>query len=151
MIERRLTKRLEAYWKRICREDATPQIKSFNPRAVESLWKNCFCLEVDVDKKERICYTYTYIGENLIEIFGNSLLKRRVSSNVGFLPAKEVIVRLDDLVFSPKYEEFDGRFIGNTNGVIKYRSCILPFCNKSNKDGKVDSFIIGLSWIKIAC
>lgn len=148
MIERRLTKRLEAYWKRISKEEKLPQIKSFNHRAVDSLWKNCFCVDVEVNEKNRVAYTYTYIGENLHEIFGTSLLNRKVTSNVSFLPVKEVIVRMDELVFTPKFEEFDGRFIGNTSGVIKYRSCILPFSN--NEEGDVTNFIIGLSWLKIA-
>lgn len=142
MIERRQTKRLTAYWERIKKSRDIPLISSFNPQAVDDLWQSCF--QVSVEKEGgKVTYTYRYIGKNLEEIFGSDMLNRQVTSNMKFIPAKQIIVTMDDMVANPAPAFHNGQFVDPSSHLIKYRSCILPFGPDREH---VTHFIVGLSW-----
>ncbi len=142
MIEQRLTFRMTDHWNRIKNGNAVPAIQAFNPQNLDTLWYKCLQVSV-IGNADKHDYIYDYVGEELIDIFGKNLTGQKVTSKLHFLPAKQMIMKMDEIINDPKPLTLDGQFIDEKNRTIKYRSCLLPFGSNAQN---ITHFVIGISW-----
>lgn len=141
-IERRLPMRLMTYWKRLHTERGLPEIRKFNPHAIEDVWPHCIKLLI-TEVNEKRTYKYEFMGKHIIEAFGKDMTGLQVSPNIRNVPGTGIIKRLDAAIPLREPVMEQGQFINDKDKLIKYRSCILPF--GSNKYD-ITHVVLGLSW-----
>ena len=150
MNDKRLVKQLTGYWQLLRKNEKLPIWEHFNQAAIGDIMEKCcvWNLEHNYEKINSKIYTYTYqyIGRKAQKAFGKDITGEVFSSKFKHFPAARITLRLDECVTEklPIYDE--GQFINENNKLIKFRSCLLPF---GNKTGKVSNILLGLSWIEL--
>ncbi len=144
MQEKRLTKRLIAYWEQLRKEQPMPLWEQFNSAAFTDIWQHCCGWSVEAGKTGLNVYTYTYVGHAVKEALGgDDPTGQRFTGDLTHFPGARIVKRIDQTVKErfPLIDE--GQFINPDNRLIKFRSCLLPFATK--REGVVQ-VVMGLSW-----
>lgn len=145
MEDKRLTKRLMDYWNRLRKEQPLPPWEHFNISVLADIWGQCCVWRVDVTGVERQItqYTYEYIGSSAKEALGKDLTGMVFISHFQRFPGARIAERIGEVVEHGIPITDEGNFVNETNKVVKYRSCLLPF---GTKEGRVTRVVLGLSW-----
>lgn len=149
MSEQRLVFRLQKYWSHLRKkasQGGLPNISAFDNRIISDIQPLCLELKVIASASSNIRYQYMWVGKKIIEIFGYDPTMRALSEDFASIPGGAIIEQIDKAIRSGKLEEpieVEGD-IDTPNGVIKYRSCALPFANSIG--GGVTDVIVGTSW-----
>lgn len=113
------------YWDKIRAGRQFPHESDIEPNEISEIWDYCFLISLD-DVARRLGYRYSYMGEKLIEAFGDNasspdLALRLLSSS--HVPSLEKI----NEVLEKKHPVIDnGDFINSHNMSVRYRTCIVP-------------------------
>lgn len=142
MNTQRLTDRLTQYWDLIRQNDPYPPLERFNHTAVNDIWNNCMMFSVS--SREGITRTYTYyrMGDHIRTLYGQDMAGKPLNPTQRVFKGAEVIKRLNEVIVAPKPVYDAGQYISTPGGMVKFRSCLLPF----GKDGSVTHVIAGISW-----
>lgn len=141
--EQRLVKRLLDNWHRLKGDSKLPEIHKFNKALFPDLWENFIVLSIKGEARNR-SLKYEHFGGELSKIYGKNLTGEVGSFATNNIPGANIISKLDDCIngFNPILEQ--NQFINKQSKIVKYRSCMLPFCNKDSDS--VNHVVVGLSW-----
>ena len=126
-MERRVTLRLLAYWEKMRRDRAMPDVPDINSADLEDLWDSCFLVHIPDPAQED--YHYSYLGQAIREAYrfgeakGDS--QELVLPVIGKLATGYNKVRA---TAKPLLEE--GEFRNLSNQLVRYRQCLLPLGEK---------------------
>src|SRR4051812_21136805 len=68
--EYRMHQRLQNYWESLRGGRRFPSENDVNPDDIADIWGSCFLISID-DVTRRIGYRYSYLGEELIQAYGD--------------------------------------------------------------------------------
>ena len=142
MKDQRLTDRLTQYWELIRQSDPYPPLERFNHTAVNDLWSNCMLFAVNSRTGITRSYTYYRMGDRIQALYGHDMSGQSLSPTQRMFKGAEVVKRLDEVFANPKPIYDNGQFVTAPGGVVKFRSCLLPF----GKAGTITHIIAGISW-----
>lgn len=142
MQEKRLTHRLHHYWHHACGDAPYPDIKQFNPAAIEDVWPFCFIVNIFA-KKPRLLYQYNAMGEEICGLYGADVVGELVKENPAEFPGRALYKMFHQVVEECEHLHTGGNFLTRENRMAKYRACLLPLGNK--KKG-VTHILVGLSY-----
>jgi len=141
--EQRLVVRLQNYWDSVRKEELMPEYIKFNNNSIFDLWESCMVFKV-ASAGERYVYQCNFVGEDLKIGFGKDLENRYVTDNdKRLLPGSNLAEFMNKCVVGKKVIISQGQFVNFENKIVKYRDCILPFCDNTER---VSHLIVGISW-----
>lgn len=142
--ERRLVVRLKNYWDSLLEDNTKiPSFTKFNSSFIHDMWDNCMHFEISGKEKQKL-YRCEYVGKNLVEGFGKDLESKYISSyDKRLMPGANLLSFMDESVDKIDFVLSQGQFVNHNNKIVKYRNCILPFCDHEDR---VKHLIVGLSW-----
>lgn len=144
MIEHRLTYRLHKYWNLLRRNHRVPRFAMFNPLAISDLWGNCILLQVLPRASGHApVLTFAEIGEKLRSIYQDSMEGETFSVLHTHFQGARIVRRVQEVILSGEWMLDEGVFVSESHKVVKFRSCLMPFCGK---DGRITHVVIGLTW-----
>jgi len=125
---RRVTDQLERYWSKIKGKKKYPGLSEIHPLDIADIWQDCFMVEIGEER-----HHYTYIGDNISDMFGGDLTGTSVLYLCDSLAQKCFeVTKLKQPVFS------EDEFVNLNNEEIKYRQVLLPI-----GEGKEVGYILG--------
>lgn len=126
--ELRYHSRLRQYWEEMRGKRLFPQENDINPDDLMDIWDSCFLISID-DVTHRLGYRYSYMGENLIEAYGNGGEDASVCSSLVSTDQTPMVRKFDEAVRTKQPVTDESEFVNMNNMHIRYRSCILPLGN----------------------
>ena len=141
MIENRLTERLVSFYTLIKKEKPFPDYARFNHTMIEDIWHQCFV--VSVDTNYGIKCKYLYMGNSVVEAYGQNLTGVGVDPGAKKFPGAVTYKNMVTAVEKKSAYQDHGSFVNKNSEMIKYRACFLPFGNE--KKG-ITHIIVGLSY-----
>lgn len=144
MSEHRLSRRLQGYWNTLRKDEPTPRFAKFNPSAISDIWPNCVLFSVQPTTKNRApVLSFSEIGENLRTIYSNDMLGLTFSAAQRQFQGAKIIHRVQEVIEHRQQLFDEGHFVNENNKVVRFRSCLMPFCDKH---GRITHVVIGLGW-----
>lgn len=126
------------YWGQLTHEtDALPREAVIDPEAIESIWDDCFLVQITPDNH----YRYDYLGKNLIDAYGEDFTVEEADTLV--TPTTHRAIEIFSKVVASKQPTWDsGEFVNSKHMLIKYRQYLLPF----GEGEKVTHILGGMRW-----
>ena len=95
--ERRFTNRLAVYWEKLRRDrhGLIPLEKDVDIEALEDIWDHCFMIEVGAQGEtiEELDYKYAYMGESIIDAYGDDLTGKQVYNELIALHTRKLLLK----------------------------------------------------------
>ncbi len=148
MIERRITARLEKFWKHHKGSAKLPPAKAICPGAFPDMWDACSLFKVE-QSEDKVVLVYDYIGMRFVTQYGMTLTDRGASVY------KYLVKTYDDAIPSfavetvkagkpvykdDVYEMLDSPF------EVRWRLGLFPF---ADKHGKLSHVLCGMRWMAV--
>lgn len=92
---------------------------------------------------KRALYTYEYMGEPIIALYGRDMTGLHVDEKMKQFPGAVVFRKMGEVVQDGCPKEDTGYLMNDAGRMIKYRACFLPFGDK--KKG-ITHIIVGMSY-----
>ena len=140
--QNRINEKLRAYWDKLRDEKAFPSERNFNPSDIEDIWDSCFLVHV-ADAKIHGGYRYAYLGQHLIEAFGDNYTDREVSAKLIDPNTSPIAKHFEQVTKTQAPIVVDDEFTDKSGMVIKYRSCMLPL---GEAPAPANYIIGGIKW-----
>jgi len=121
--ERRLTSCLIRFWQDACRGRLMPDEADLDPDALADLWPKCFLIQTFDIKREH--YSYTYLGEEIIEAFQDGMMDEGQSMLVS-PKANKLALSFNQVITTCAPVISEGEFLSLAGRMIRYRQCLLP-------------------------
>jgi hypothetical protein len=133
---------LETYWQSLRNKRPFPTENDIDPDAISDIWPSCFLVSID-DVTHRLGYRYSYLGDDLIEAYGDDISNPEVAEKLLSTSNHSLSSQFDRVIKEKQVVIDESQFV-NLRGVpIRYRTCTLPL----GYDGEHVSHIIGcMSW-----
>lgn len=143
MQDKRLVDRLSNHWNRLKGDALFPSFERLNQDAIGDMWDYCIVLEVETltNKKNKL-YVYRHMGRRIIEAYGSDLTGNYVNVHMHNFPGWQVLKSVDEVFAEPVIQSSFGSFVNDTDQVVKYRACIMPF----GRQERITHALVGLSW-----
>lgn len=134
---RRITDIIYSAWDEARGGKAFPTSKQMGNKELPLVWNNCFTIKV-MDILTEPHYTYSYIGKNIVEAYGEDLTGIQLETLVS-PDAKRLLKQYNKLVEKGEPLVDEGDFVNTRGQTIKYRQCLVPL----GDDGMVITDILG--------
>lgn len=132
--KRRVTEQLQTYWKKIKGKQAYPSLADIHPSDIREIWQDCFMVEIGEDR-----HHYTYLGDNICDMFGGDL----TGTSVLYL-CDSLAQKYFEVVKSKKPVSNEDEFTNLNNQEIKFRQILLPI----GENKKVDHILGAMRYKK---
>lgn len=139
-FEYRYNQRLQKYWDKLRGERPFPSESEINPDDLKDIWGSCFLISID-DVTRRLGYRYSYLGEELIEAFGDDANDPEVAMRL--LSTGDTPKKFDEVIKTQKPVLDESEFMNLKHLHIRYRACLLPL---GYKDGEVSHILGCMRW-----
>ena len=140
-LHHRSHEKLNGYWKAISNGRPFPPENEINPDELADIWDSCFLVAVDVVAK-RSGYRYSFLGERLIEAYGDDVRNPEVATQLISTANPSTAKKIDEVIQSQKPVVDEAEFVNSKGISIRYRSCLLPL----GQAGKVTHVIGCMRW-----
>ena len=141
--EHRFHQRLYKYWDSLREGRIFPSENQIDSDEIADIWPSCFLISID-DVTRRLGYRYSYLGNALIEAYGDDSNNPDVAHQL-LSTADAPMVKMYDEVCKHKKPAIDeSEFINLKNLKIKYRTSLLPL---GNSDGAVSHILGCMRWM----
>jgi len=140
-LHHRSHERLLQYWNELKAQREFPQENEIEPDDLLDIWGSCYLICID-EVTRRIGYRYSYLGDDLIEAYGDDLKNPDVALKLISTTSMPIVKKCDDVVSSRKPVIDESEFV-NLKGIkIRYRTCMLPL----GQAGKVSHILGCMRW-----
>lgn len=136
----RLGDALETYWRSLKGHREFPTEAEIDPSEIKNFWDNCFLINVTEGDHDS-GYKYAYLGQGLIDAYGDDFTKEEV--NVLVEPNRQrIIEKVEETVETraPVYDE--GEFTNAAGVNVRYRKVFLPLGDRE----LVEYVLGGIRW-----
>lgn len=140
-LHHRSHEQLLRYWESRCAGREFPAESDISPDDLEQIWSSCFLICLD-EVTRKIGYRYSYLGESLIEAYGDDLRNPDVAARLLSTSSAPLIQKFDEVVESRKPLIDESDFVNLKGLRIKYRSCVLPL----GREGVVTHILGCMRW-----
>jgi hypothetical protein len=132
---------LTQYWQQLKGARPFPAESEIDPEALQEIWRSCFLISID-DVTRRIGYRYSYLGEDLIEAYGDDVKNPDVALRLISTNSLPIVQKFDEVVHSHQPAIDESQFVNLKHLNIRYRTCILPL----GESGKVTHLLGCMRW-----
>ncbi len=139
--KKRINELLQVYWDELRGKRPFPLESEISIEDLEMIWDSCFLVKVDAANPNQP-FTYTYLGDSLIEAYGSES-ERDICERLVYPSNMSLVHKFHEVMEKKEPVLEESEFINSRNALIKYRSNILPL---GDKDGKVAYLIGGMKW-----
>ena len=124
IAERRLNVRLLKFWEEACQQRLMPDEVDLDPDTLTDIWPQCFLLQTfDIHKRGQ--YTYTYLGDAIIDAFQDGMLDEGQSMMIS-PHAEKMALSFQQVMETRAPVVSDGEFLTVTGHMLRYHQCLLP-------------------------
>ena len=139
--EYRYHERLQKYWDGLRGNRKFPSENEINPDDLSDIWPSCFLISID-DVTRRLGYRYSYLGESLIEAYGDDINNPEITMRLVSSSDAPMIHKFDEVLKSMQPVIDESEFVNLKHLNIRYRTCLLPL----GTDGVVTHIIGCMRW-----
>jgi hypothetical protein len=141
-LHHRSHEQLMQYWNTLRGGHDFPQESDVDPDAIAEIWPSCFLISID-DVTRKVGYRYSYLGDQLIEAYGDDVTNPDVALTSISTSSIPIVQKLDE-VLKTKKPVFDESDFINLKGLhVKYRTCMLPL---GFDDGQISHIMGCMRW-----
>ena len=140
---RRINERIHQYWEDKKDGRAMPLEADIDPDEISDIWDSCFLVHVESGKDDQE-FKYTYLGQSLIEAYGDDLNNKEVCEKLVYPSSMSLVHKFKEVITEQKPVIEDSEFTNTKGMLIKFRSCMLPLGKDSDSD--VQYVIGGMKW-----
>ncbi len=137
---KRINEQLLSYWEQKKDARTYPLESDINPDEIANIWDSCFLVQIEEDNT----YRYTYLGQDLIEAYGDDLNNKEICEKLVYPTSMSLTHKFDEVRTTQQPVMEDSEFTNTHGMLIKFRSCMLPL-GKSGVNG-VAYVIGGMKW-----
>lgn len=130
-LHHRYHEQLRTYWDKLRGERQYPNENEIDPDEIKELWPSCFLISLD-DVVRRLGYRYSYLGEDLIEAYGDDMKNPDVALRLLSTASIPLVHKFDDVVKNGNAVIDEDEFVNVKNLKVKYRACMLPLGFQGN-------------------
>lgn len=128
--EKRFTNRLAVYWEKLRRDrhGLIPLEKDVDIDALEDIWDHCFMIEVgeQAETIEELDYKYAYMGESIIDAYGDDLTGKQVYNELIALHTRKLLLKFLTVVKTTQPLSDESQFFNLKGNLIRYRQRFVP-------------------------
>jgi hypothetical protein len=136
----RIDEQLEEYWQQLRGDRALPREDEIDPASIKDIWSACFLVTSRFDGT----FAYTYLGDALVEAYGDDLTGREIADTLLGAHPKSLLGSFEKAVRDGMPVTDEGEFVNSKGIPIKYRSCVLPL---AGTHGEGVGFLLGgMKW-----
>lgn len=133
---------LKEYWIKLRGNRQFPSESDVDPDDLHEIWPSCFLISID-DVARNLGYRYSYLGNDLIEAYGDDVKNPDVALRLLSTANMSMIKRCDEVIQGKSPVIDESEFV-NFKGVrIRYRACMLPL---GYPDGTVSHILGCMRW-----
>jgi hypothetical protein len=121
----RYHERLQDYWEQLRGSRAFPSENEINPDDLLDIWPSCFLISID-DVTRRLGYRYSYLGESLIEAYGDDISNPDVALKLVSSVDAPMVSKFDEVRKTRQPVIDESQFVNLKLLNIRYRTCLLP-------------------------
>lgn len=136
--------RLQDYWEKLKGDRPFPSESDIDPEELPDIWPSCFLVAID-DVTRRMGYRFSYLGEDLIEAYGDDVTNPDLALRLISQANTSMVKKFDEVIRTGKPVIAASEFVNLKRLKIRYRTCLLPL---GAQDGTI-SYIIGCMRWKI--
>ena len=129
---------LQKYWDTLRGDRPFPRESEIDPDALREIWPSCFLVSID-DVTHRLGYRYSYLGEEMLEAYGEDPHNPDIVTKLVSTDTAPMIAKFDEVVKTAKPVIDESEFVNLKHLNIRYRTCMLPLGSPTDKVG----FILG--------
>jgi hypothetical protein len=145
-MEKRVNQRLLHYWEEQRGARRFPAETDINPDELEDIWDDMFLLQVSPDPEREQDYHYSYMGQHLIDAFGENMTGEDVCEALLSTYRETIIRDLNKVVENSRPILQEGAFENVHHMRIKYRRILCPL---GPTDETVDHIIGAMRWMAV--
>ena len=123
--EYRYHEHLQRYWEELRGSRKFPTENEINPDDLADIWSSCFLISID-DVTRRLGYRYSYLGESLIEAYGDDVSNPEVTMRLVSSSDTPMIHKFDEVLRAQGPVIDESEFVNLRFLNIRYRTCLLP-------------------------
>lgn len=124
-LHHRSHERLQQYWDKLRGDHPFPSESQVDPDEIADIWPSCFLISID-DVTRRLGYRYSYLGDELVEAYGDDVKNPDVALRLISTASIPIVKKFDEVVARQKPVVDESEFINLKNLRIRYRTCMLP-------------------------
>jgi len=121
----RFHERLYDYWEQLRGGRVFPSESEINPDELLDIWPSCFLISID-DVTRRLGYRYSYLGESLIEAYGDDISNPDVALKLVSSVDAPMVGKFDEVIKTRQPVIDESQFVNLKLLNIRYRTCLLP-------------------------
>jgi len=140
-LHHRFHEKLKDYWGKLASGRPYPSESEIDPDSLSEIWPSCFLISID-DVTRRLGYRYSYLGEDLIEAYGDDVKNPDVALRLISTASIPIVKKFDEVVSRQKPVVDESEFINLKGLRIRYRTCMLPL----GQSGHVTHIIGCMRW-----
>jgi hypothetical protein len=140
--EQRMVRRMEIYWRRICRGRDLPTMNEVNPDRLPAPWKTCFILSLNANNGTGV---FDHVGSEVVRDCGLDLAGKALADVPSDTLTAATLAGLDQIRESGDVFVAEGSLKHRDGKPRLYRTVLLPF-GRPNRG--VDTVIGALSWLE---
>jgi len=141
-MHHRAHERLREYWDKLRGIRDFPHESEINPDDIADIWDSCFLISID-DVTRRVGYRYSYLGEHLVEAFGDNSDNPEVALRLLSTSIVPNAKKMDEVIEKKQPVIDDGEFVNRYNMKVRYRTCLVPF---GYENGQVSHIFGAMRW-----
>jgi len=145
-MEKRINQRLLHYWEEIRGARRFPQEEDINPDELEDIWEDMFLIQVTPGHTREQDYHYSYMGQHLIDAFGENMAGEDVCEALLSTQRETIIRDLNKVVENTRPILQEGVFENVHHVKIKYRRILCPL---GPEEGPVNFIIGAMRWTAV--
>lgn len=131
--EHRSHTQLRKYWDSLRKNRPFPRESDIDPDAIADIWPSCFLVSIDAVTRRLGVYRYSYLGEKIIEAYGDNGSDSDVASYMMSATDIPMIEKFDEVRDTKKPVIDEAEFINKRHLKVKYRTCLLPLGHTENE------------------
>lgn len=140
--EHRSHQKLQQYWDSLREKRPFPSESQIDADAINDIWPSCFLVSID-DVTDRLGYRYSYLGNDLIEAFGDDGGNPDIALQLLSTADTPMVKMFNEVRRQQKPAIDESEFVNLKNLKIKYRTSLLPL---GHKDGEVSHILGCMRW-----
>ena len=140
---KRINEVLLSYWEGLKAGRAFPLESDVDPDAIEAIWDSCFLIMVEGSGAEA-SFRYIYLGEALIEAYGDDLTDKEVCEKLVYPGSMTLVHKFRDILKIKEPVMEDNEFTNKNGMLIKFRSCMCPLGKSDTQN--VGYIVGGMKW-----
>jgi len=138
----RINERLLEYWIHKKSDRAFPLEGDIDPEEIGEVWSSCFLVRSEPHLTHG--FQYTYLGEALIEAYGDDFSNREVCERLVYPTSLPLVHKFEEVCKTKMPVTEESEFVNTKGMLIKFRSCMVPLGKENTHE--VGFVLGGMKW-----